>query len=161
MKVREAMVTGVITAHPEETVRSVVQRMILRRCGAVPVVSHEGALIGIISVRDIMMPMFAQYSDVFAEDVHAMNFEEMEEEYPHVLSFKASQIMTTNPITVGPDDQVLKAASVMGRMNLRRIPVTENGRLVGIVSVGDIHRTLYMHQDELERRNTSTRSAAA
>lgn len=158
MNVQDTMVRGVVTGTPDETVRSIVQKMILRRVGAVPIVGESNRLLGIITARDIMMPMFASYREVFAEDVHALNFEEMEEKYPQILTFKAQQIMTPSPVTVQPEDKVLKAASIMGLKNLRRIPVAipvaESGKLVGIISIGDIQRALYMHQEELLKAQT-------
>jgi CBS domain-containing protein len=58
--------------------------------------------------------------------------------------------MTPNPMTVSPTDPVLKAASYMGLKNLRRIPVTVDGKLVGIVSIGDINRELFFAQQGAE-----------
>jgi CBS domain-containing protein len=51
--------------------------------------------------------------------------------------------MSPNPLTVSPETPILEAASYMGLKNFRRIPVVDQGMLVGIVSIGDIHRGLF------------------
>ena len=51
--------------------------------------------------------------------------------------------MSLNPLTVSPRTPVLEAASYMGLKNFRRIPVVEKGKLVGMVSVGDVNRGLF------------------
>jgi CBS domain-containing protein len=145
MKVSELMTTGVITATPGDTVAAVIERMVMRHCGAVPVVDDAGELIGIITLRDVLLPLYPNYGDYVHDAVRARDFEAMENGYPRLLDMKAGEVMTPDPMTVSPEDPVLKAASYMGLKNLRRIPVAEGRRLVGIVSIGDISRGLFLH----------------
>jgi CBS domain-containing protein len=70
----------------------------------------------------------------------------MEASYPEVLGRKVEEIMTPNPLTVGPADPILEAASYMGLKNFRRIPVVNKERLVGMLSIGDINRGLFFEQ---------------
>jgi CBS domain-containing protein len=70
----------------------------------------------------------------------------MEDGYPEVLGGKVEDIMSKNPMTVTPHDPVLEAASYMGLKNFRRIPVVDKGRLVGMVSIGDINRGLFFEK---------------
>jgi CBS domain-containing protein len=63
-----------------------------------------------------------------------------------VLGGKVEDIMSKNPLTVTPHDPILEAASYMGLKNFRRIPVVENGRIVGMVSIGDINRGLFFEK---------------
>lgn len=144
MKVRDAMTSGAVTARKEDSVRSAIEKMIMRHCGSIPVVTDGDELIGIVTIRDVMLPMYPNFGDYVHDNVHARDFEEMEESYPKVLDMKVEELMTANPMTVSPDDPILKAASYMGLRNLRRIPVAENGKLVGMVSIGDISRALFL-----------------
>jgi len=144
MLVRIAMTSGVVTAKKGDSVRSVIEKMIMRHCGSIPVVGDDGDLVGIVTIRDAMLPMYPNFGDYVHDNVHARDFEEMEEGYPKVLSMEVSEIMTPNPMTVSPDDPVLKAASYMGLRNLRRIPVAEGGKLAGMVSIGDISRSMFL-----------------
>ncbi|MFQ5582379.1 MAG: cyclic nucleotide-binding/CBS domain-containing protein [Mariprofundaceae bacterium] len=145
MQVSEVMTTGLLTAKPADTLRSVVQKMIMRRCGSLPVVDDKEALVGIVTIRDTMLPLYPNFGEYVHDTVHARDFAEMEENYKKVMCMKVKEVMTPNPMTVSPDDSVLKAASYMGLKNLRRIPVAENGKLVGMVSIGDINRGLFIH----------------
>src|SRR5205823_13128736 len=101
---------------------------------------------GIVTLRDVLLPLYPNYGDYLHDNVHARDFVEMEGGYAEILSMKVAEIMSRNPLTVGPDDPVLQAASYMGLKNFRRIPVVERGKLVGMLSIGDINRGLFFAQ---------------
>lgn len=143
MRVRDVMSTGVVTGKRTDTVRSVVIKMLTRRCGAIPVVEDGDRLVGIVTLRDVMLPMYPNYGDYIHDSVHSRDFLEMEQNYVEVLAKEVEAIMSRNPLIVSPETPILEAASYMGLKHLRRIPVVENGRLVGMVSIGDIHRGLF------------------
>ena len=146
MRVREVMSTGVLTAHRTDTVRSVVVKMLSRHCGAIPVIGDQNDLLGMVSVRDIMLPLYPNYGDYIHDNVHSRDFLEMEHGYPEVLGKKVEEIMSLNPLTLSPDAPILEAASYMGLKNFRRIPVVEQNKLVGMVSIGDVNRGLFFTQ---------------
>lgn len=144
MKVSEVMTHGVLTCRPEDTLHSAVQKMVMRRCGSLPVVDEEDKLIGIVTIRDTMLPLYPNFGEYVHDAKTARDFEEMEGNYKRVMCMKVREVMTLNPMTVCPDMPVLKAASYMGLKNLRRIPVVEDGKLVGMVSIGDINRGMFI-----------------
>lgn len=146
MVVREVMSSGVLTAKKTDSLRSVVIKMLSRHCGAIPVVEDDGHLIGLVAVRDVMIPLYPKYGDYVHDNVHSRDFVEMEEGFPSVLKKTVEEVMSMNPLTVSPDDPILEAASYMGLKNFRRIPVVEDGKLVGMVSIGDINRGLFFKQ---------------
>ncbi len=146
MVVGDVMSTGVLTAKKTDTLRSVVNKMLSRHCGAIPVVEDDGKLIGLVAVRDVMLPLYPKYGDYVHDNVHSRDFVEMEEGYPSVLKKSVEEVMSRNPLTVSPDDPILEAASYMGLKNFRRIPVVEGEKLVGMVSIGDINRGLFFKQ---------------
>jgi CBS domain-containing protein len=143
MFVKDVMTTGVLCARPTDDVRSVVTKMLSRHCGAVPIVDDEDKLLGIVAVRDVLLPLYPNFGDYVHDNVHSRNFLEMEEGYARVLDQKVEEVMSRSPRAVSPDDPVLKAASLMGVHNFRRMPVVEDGRLLGMVSIGDINRGLF------------------
>jgi len=144
MLVRDVMTTGVMTVGKEDPLRSVVVKMIRRHCGAVPVVDEDGtALIGVVTLRDILLPLYPNYGDYIHDNVGSRDFVAMEENYADVMRMKVREVMTPDPFTVSPEDPVLKAASYMGLKNLRHIPVVEQGRLLGMVSISDINQGLF------------------
>jgi CBS domain-containing protein len=144
MKISEVMTTGLVTVQPEDTLSTAVQKMIMRRCGSLPVTNDSGELVGIVTIRDTMLPLYPNFGEYIHDAVNARDFEGLEENYKKVMRMKVRDVMTPDPMSVSPEDPVLKAASYMGLKNLRRIPVTDGGRLAGIVSIGDINRGLYI-----------------
>ena len=143
MLVQDVMSTGVLTAFPTDSVRSVVIKMLSRHCGAIPVIDQHQNLVGLVALRDVLLPLFPNYGDYIHDNVHSRDFTEMEEGYPEVLKKTVEAVMTRNPMTVSPTTPVLEAASYMGVKNFRRIPVAEDGKLIGMLSIGDINRGLF------------------
>jgi predicted transcriptional regulator len=63
--------------------------------------------------------------------------------YKEVLEKNVSELMAKNPISVNPDMHLLRAATVMVKHNFRRIPIAEGGKLVGMLSLGDVHKAIF------------------
>jgi len=146
MFVRDVMSTGFVSAYSTDLIRSVVIKMLSRHCGAIPVVEGENRLVGIVTVRDILLPLYPNYGDYIHDNVRSRDFLEMEEGYPEILGKKVEDVMSKNPLTLSSSSPILEAASYMGLKNFRRIPVVDQGRLVGMVSIGDINRGLFFAQ---------------
>lgn len=89
MFVRDVMSSGFVSAFPTDTVRSVVIKMINRHCGAIPVVEGDNRLVGIVTVRDILLPLYPNYGDYIHDNVHSRDFLEMEEGYHEILTKKS------------------------------------------------------------------------
>ena len=117
--------------------------MMHRHCGSLPVVEADNQLVGVVTLRDVLLPLYPNYGDYVHDNVHSRNFIEMEDGYPEALGGKVEEIMSQNPLTVAPHDPVLEAASYMGLENLRRMPLVDKGTLVGMLSIGDINRGLF------------------
>ena len=117
MKVRDVMTTNVVTAMPETTLEEIAMMMKTEDTGAIPVVD-EGALIGIVTDRDIVVRCVADGRD------------------PSEVS--AEDIITEDVEVVDRDTDAAEALEIMGRRQIRRLPVVENGELVGMVSLGDL-----------------------
>jgi len=140
------MSRGCLTCTSGDTLHDATQKMVMRRCGSLPVIDDEEdtKLIGIITIRDTMLPLYPNFGEYIHDAKSARDFEEMEDNYKRVMCMKVNEVMTPNPMTVYSDMPVLKAASFMGLKNLRRIPVVDDGKLSGIVSIGDINRGMFI-----------------
>ncbi|MDQ6962869.1 MAG: CBS domain-containing protein [Mariprofundaceae bacterium] len=146
MLVKDAMSTGVVGIKEDTLLRSVVEQMVWRNVTTMPVVDDENNITGVLTIRDVMLPLYPNFGDYIHDNVHARDFEEMENSYKKVLEKKVVDVMTVKPMTVSADEPILKAASYMGLRNLRRIPVADNGKLVGIISVSDINTALFINK---------------
>jgi len=144
MLVKDAMSTGIVGIKEDTSLRSVVEQMVWRNTTTIPVVDNDNTIVGVLTIRDVMLPLYPNFGDYIHDSVHSRDFEEMEEEYTKVLNKTAGDVMTPKPMTVSPEEPILKAASYMGLRNLRRIPVAENGKLVGIISIADINTAMFI-----------------
>ena len=108
----------VVQVRPGARVAEVVALLASRRIGAVPVVDDAGAVLGIVSERDILYRL--------ADEGAAM------------LERAADEVMTAPALTVAPDMAIIAALSMMTHRRIRHLPVIEGGRMTGFVSIGDL-----------------------
>jgi CBS domain-containing protein len=120
--------------------------MMNRQCGAIPVVAGDNQLVGMVILRDVLLPLYPNYGDDIHENVHSRNFVGMEEGYPEARGRKVEEVMSQNPLTVTPHAPVLVAASYMGLKSFRRMPFVDKSTLVGMLSIGDINRGLFFEK---------------
>jgi len=69
--------------------------------------------------------------------------------YLDIMNMKVNDLMTPHVFTVKPDEPILKAVSIMCLRKIRRIPVAIDGKLVGIVSMGDVHKAIFQNNINL------------
>lgn len=118
MQVKDVMTRRIVSVAPEESA-AVAARLLARyNVGALPVCTAEGRLKGVVTDRDIVLRCVAA------------------EEEPSRT--KISEIMTRRVVSVDAGEQAEAAAQIMAREQIRRLPVEENGKLVGMVSLGDL-----------------------
>lgn len=108
---------GFISVTTDTPISSVITVLAEKRIGAVLVVENN-ALTGILSERDIVRSLSTQPAAT--------------------LSLTASALMTRNPTTITPETSVEKAMELMTDGHFRHLPVLEDGKLAGLVSIGDV-----------------------
>ena len=118
MKLREIMTGQVVRIRPEEPVGVAARMLAQYNIGALPVCGYDGSLKGLVTDRDIVTRCLAAGRDPAKTQV--------------------SQVMTARVVTARPDMEVSLASHLMGREQVRRLPIVENGRLCGMVSLGDL-----------------------
>jgi len=126
MQVRDVLKTKggrVISIDPEATVSEAIARLVQNNIGSLPVVDAEGHLVGIFSERDALRGIH-NHGEGFGRT--------------HV-----AQVMSGNPSTCDLDDEVNEVMGKMSERRIAKVPVMHNGKLVGIVSVGDVIKVLY------------------
>ncbi len=117
MKVRDVMTERITKAEPETTLEEIAMMMKTENTGAIPVVD-EDELIGIVTDRDIVMRCVAEGGDA--------------------SEMTAEDLITEDVETIDPDADVEEALELMSHRQIRRLPVVDNGELVGMLSIGDI-----------------------
>ena len=118
MKIREVMTNPVIRINPEESVAVAARTLAHYNIGVLPVCGGDGRVCGLVTDRDLVTRCVASGRN------------------PNCTSIR--EVMTSNVVSVAPDMDVGVAAHLMGREQIRRLPVLENGKLCGMVSLGDL-----------------------
>jgi CBS domain-containing protein len=142
MLVSEIMTRSPKTVQPDAKLLEVVSLMCLFRYSGLPVEGEPGQMVGFIAEKDVLHRLFPKLED-FKDMMATPNYDDMMYQYKDVVNLKVSDVMTENVITVSPDIHILRAATVMVRHNFRRIPVADAGKLVGMLSLGDIHKAIF------------------
>lgn len=117
MKVRDVMTSQVETVTPNCTIEEIARLMKSNDVGSIPVCEGKKVL-GMITDRDIVIKVLADGKNL--------------------LSVSAKDIMNSDVITVTSDQDVHEAARVMADYQIRRLPVIDQGKIVGIVALGDL-----------------------
>lgn len=143
MLVSEIMTKGVKTAKTDTPVRELANVMCLNNISGLPVVDSEDNIVGVVSEKDILRKMFPDMQEI--ADEGRPDFEDMEKKYADALDLAAEKIMTSPVSSVTSDMPIMKAASLMCINTIRRIPVVDDGKVVGIVSIGDVHKAIYQN----------------
>jgi CBS domain-containing protein len=143
VKVGEAMTPDPITIHPEMEVTEVAKVMVDNNIGGLPVVDHNGKLIGMVTESDLIVQdtdvEFPSFVSFLAGYVFVPgSLHRFEEKFKKAVAATARQMMTTDVVTVDADDSVEDVATMMSKKKLKRFPVMKDGALVGIITTADI-----------------------
>jgi CBS domain-containing protein len=129
--VRHFMTSDLFTLSPDQTCREAIAEFKRRKIRRAPVVEN-GRLIGIVSERDLLRVMpgtCGQASTAAGEDGMAL---------------PVRNIMSTDIATLGPNDHLAKAASLMLKRRIGGVPVVQEGKLSGIITESDVFKALYV-----------------
>jgi len=118
---REIMTEDVVTINPESSLEEAIDLLLLQNISGLPVTDNEGHLVGIVTE-------FALLAIVYDEKIRQDTI---------------SEHMTANVLTIEADDPISKIADMCIVHRVRRVPVMENGRIVGMISRRDVLKALY------------------
>lgn len=145
IKVKDFMNKDVVSARVEAPVMEVIKILFAHGFNGVPVVDSDKKLKGIITDYDFISKgspvYFSPLGRVLKElEVYKVDEKEIDEKIKGILSSKASEIMNTDPLTLGPDQTVAEAAELFVKHHrVNPVPVvTSDGTLVGVVSRHDL-----------------------
>jgi CBS domain-containing protein len=143
--VRDVMTADVVTVDPDSSVEDAIRLLVDRGVDAAPVVESDGTLVGMLSDSDLIVqetelhfPTLISFLGASIEIGH----KRFEEELTKSLGATVREVMTAEPITCADDDSVESAATLMHDNDVSRLPVTLDGKLVGIVARRDILRAI-------------------
>lgn len=124
--------SDVVTTTPESTIEATAQLLTDKRIGLVAVRESSGQCVGVLSERDIVRAV-AEYG-------------------AQAAAMRVADFMTRKVVVCGPRDHPNTVVNSMKERRIRHMPVVENGKLMGLVSIGDLLKHLLEH-DELEHED--------
>jgi CBS domain-containing protein len=147
MPVRDAMTSDVLTFAPDDTVEDAMRALVDRGIDAAPVVDG-GRVVGLLSTGDLIVAegqvhVPTVFSLLGASIELPGERKRFEEDLRRALGGTVADVMTPDPHTVGPDETLEDAATLLHTHDVSRLPVVdEDGRLLGILARGDIIRAM-------------------
>jgi len=159
MKVRDVMNVMPVTVQASAKVSDAARLLRENRISGMPVLDGE-RLVGVVSESDLLrllsvqdesegnlwLPSPFEIFEVPFRDL--VKWERMQSSLREIPEKEVADVMSRNLHEIGPDDSIEEAASIMTRHRINRLPVVEDGRLVGIVTRGDIISGLGMAHGE-------------
>ncbi|WP_374450368.1 CBS domain-containing protein [Stella sp.] len=162
MRARDVMTTAVHTVTPATPILDVARLLVEKRISAAPVVDAAGRIVGIVSEGDLI-----RRSEIgterhrpwllrFLSDPQTLAADYVKSEGP-----TADAVMTRDVVTVGPDATLDRVAATMERHGIKRVPVVDQGQLVGIISRANLVQAIVAHGAPATRPTGTGESDAA
>ena len=143
MKAADLMTSCVVTVRPDATIEYAIQLMLQYRISGLPVTNSDGAVLGIVTESDLL-----RRAETGTEKRHARWISlligpgRLAQEYVHAHGRKVDEVMTERVFTVTPETPLTDLVALMEAKHVKRVPVVDQGRLVGIVSRADVMAVL-------------------
>lgn len=151
MLARDVMVAPVITINSSAKVEEAAQLLLENRISAVPVLDHKNKLVGIISEGDLLHRVEAGTERRRSWWLRAfVGNDTLASDFIKAHARKVSDVMTDRVITATPDTPLHEIAAAMEKNAIKRLPIVENGQLVGIVSRANLLQAVASSRKTLE-----------
>ncbi len=146
--VADVMTPNPITVTPQTPLQEAIKILAAKHISGLPVVNEEGKLVGVISETDLMWretgvdaPPYIMFLDSI---IYLENPARYDKEIHKALGQTVKEVMSDKAISIKPQQKLKEAAHLMHEKKIRRLPVVdaENGQVIGIITQGDIIRTM-------------------
>ncbi len=147
------MATDVVTFGPEDNVREAMLKLVREDIDAGPVVDGSGVVVGMLSTGDLVVKEaqlhFPTVTNFLGVDVQWPSFKHrhIDDDISKALGATVGEVMSGDPAVVTSTETIEAAATLMHDRNVSRLPVVEEGLLVGLISRNDILRALIADED--------------
>lgn len=143
MHVKDVMTTPVISIAPSTSIHDAATLMLAHRISGLPVVDADGGLIGMITEGDLLRRTelgTARHRPWWLEFLAGPG--KVADDYVQSHAHNADEVMTTDVVTASPGDSLEDVVQLMSKRRVKRLPVVDDGRLVGVVARSDLLRAL-------------------
>jgi CBS domain-containing protein len=147
MQAHQIMITPVFSVQESDTIRAVIEKFVQYRISGVPVINEQNQVVAYISDGDIMR-FIGRHEKVVFYSWESIGFfngdqEDFKARIQRILTLNVMNIAQTRVIKVQWDDEVEEIASILGKKQIKKLPVERNGVLAGIISRGDVIRSSF------------------
>lgn len=143
MKAADVMVRSVITVTPDATVEEVARTLIEKHISGVPVVDRHGTLCGIVTESDLMRRSEAGTEKRRSRWVESLvSRDQLASEFVKSHARSVADVMTRDVVAAQPDTPLAEIADMLERNGIKRVPIVQNGKVVGIVSRANLLQAL-------------------
>lgn len=143
MKAADLMTSFVVTVTPDATIEYAAQLMLQHRISGLPVTDSDGAVLGIVTESDLLRRAETGTDKRRTRWVSLLIGQgRLAQEYVHTHGRKVGEVMTERVFTVTPEPPLADLVALMETKHVKRVPVVDQGRLVGIVSRADVMAAL-------------------
>ncbi|HAK73186.1 MAG TPA: hypothetical protein DCP36_05615 [Sporomusaceae bacterium] len=148
MKAKDIMVTEVITIKQHATIEEIARVLIDNKISGVPVVDEAGHLMGMVTEGDLLHketnPRLPHAVNILGAIIYYNGVEQYNEDFKKMMASQALNIMTDKVITVTAEQEVEDIVKLMLEHGIKRVPVMEGERIIGIISRADIVKCLLL-----------------
>jgi CBS domain-containing protein len=143
MKASDIMTRSVVTVTPETSIADAARSMVLRHLSGLPVVGRDGAVVGILTEGDLL-----RRAETGTASRHPRWVElllgpgRLADEFTRTHARKVGEVMTTDVASVASETDLADLVQLMNKRGIKRLPIIDNGRLVGIVTRANLVRAL-------------------
>lgn len=160
MNAADVMTSNVISVRADASVGEIAEILLTNRISGVPVVDDAGDLIGIVSEGDLIHRVEVGTERRRSWWLELLSSKQiLAHEFIKAHARKAADLMTRHVITVRPGTPLSDLASLLDKHGIKRVPVTENGKLVGIVSRANLVQALFKPRQDTVAEKAVTDSA--
>ncbi len=118
---RNLMITKLITVQQDASIDDAIQLLVANKISGLPVVDEQQALVGVLTQKDVLRLLTEHVSG-------------------EIGNVKVRDLMTSEVVSFSPDDSLIAICDTLLNKNFRRLPLVENGKLVGLIGRGDLIR---------------------
>ena len=146
MLVKDFMTTKIIAAHPSDNLKDGAKKMIDNKLSILPVVDEENVLLGVLTNsdflgKDVYIPRaMVSLRRLLGQIHYDQNVEDL---YKSAANFSIEKVMTKGLTTISPEASLNEAVNLMIKRGHKRLPVVDDGKLVGIITRRDLVKAFY------------------
>jgi CBS domain-containing protein len=144
--VSDYMTTEVLTFAPDDRVAEAMRTMVERGIDGAPVVDEQGAVVGMLSTDDLIVPEgklhFPLVIELLGVGLQVPRGRHFDDDLRRALASTVGELMQEDPVSIEPDDTLEAAATLLHERRVSRLPVVGPSGLVGLISRVDVLRSV-------------------